>query len=257
MRTEQNKRRAGKKKKRRRKPSKFAYFLLLLVVLFVALAVCSAIFLKVETVKITGESPYSADQIKNVSGITNETNLLRIDKNKVNKSICTSLPYIKDAKVKLRLPTTVLIEVTKDKPYYAINFNKQFVIADEDLKVLELTSDKSKTDNLISITGANISDVQPGQTVNFIDNNQLQLIKDLSAAVKEAKISKVTAYNIGTSYRLSVVYDSRITIVVGTQNEAARKLKDAAVIINTKMQPTDKGSLDVSAQNKRYTFSPS
>lgn len=257
MRTEQNKRRAGKKKRRRRKPSKFAYFLLFLVVLFVALAVCSAVFLKAETVNVTGKSPYSADQIKNVCGITNETNLLRIDKDKVNKSICTALPYIKNAKIKLRLPTTVLIEVTSDKPRYVINLNKQYVLTDEDLKVLELTSDKSKAGDLITISGANISDFEPGQTVNFSDSSQLELIKKLSAAVKEAQIPKITGYNIGTSYRLSVVYDSRITIVVGTQSEAAQKLRDAAVIINTKMQPTDKGSLDVSAQNKRYTFSPS
>ncbi|HEX2937665.1 MAG TPA: FtsQ-type POTRA domain-containing protein [Ruminiclostridium sp.] len=254
MREEQNK--GQRKRRKKRKPSKFAYFLLLLVIALCAAAICAAVFLKVNSIKISGKSQYSAEQIEKASGITHDTNLLSINKTKVVAGLRTILPYISDAKISIKLPSTVNIEVIEDSPEYVFSFENQYALIDGSLKALGLTKDIGKYKNLITLGGVKALKFEPGSTVKFQDGREQTAIKELSSAVKEAQISKVTGYNIGDSYQLSVVYDSRITIVIGTITEADKKLTDAAAIIKHKIQPSDKGTLDVSAQNKRYTFSP-
>lgn len=255
MRAEQSKRKKHGVR-RKRKPSKFAYFLLLLVLGSCATAVAAAIFLKAETVEIIGESPYSQNQIKAVCGITKDTNLLMIDRKKTAEKLCAALPYISDAKVTISLPTKVIIKVVKDTPKYYFKFGDRYALADANLKALELTKEIGGYKSLININGADVSQFEPGLHLKFRDANQEGYIKTLSDGIKEAKLQKITDYIIGDSYQLSVVYDGRVKIIIGTQSDVSKKLTVAADIIKTKILQTDKGTLDVSTENKRYTFSP-
>jgi cell division protein FtsQ len=252
-------RRSTSKKRRRakRRLSKFAYFLVLLIVALCAAALCGAVFLKVDTITVSGKSSYSSAQIVEASGIKNGTNLLNIDKDGAVLKICEKLPYIADAQVQISPPTTINIVVTENQPKYAIKYAKQFALADENLKALGLSPDTKKYPNVLKIDGAEITNFEDGSQIALKDKTQVESIKALAAAVKEAGIPKITSMNVADSYQLLVVYDNRITIVVGSEVEADKKLKDAAAIIKTKIQQSDKGSLDVSTQNKRYTFSPS
>jgi cell division protein FtsQ len=241
----------------RRKPSKFAYFLLLLMLALCAAAVCVAVFFKVETISVSNKSSYSKEQVISSSGIKKGTSLFRVDKELAVKKICSSLPFAADAKIKLSPPSTIEIEVIADSPKYVIKSSKQYAYVDENMKALVETTDTKKYTNVITINGAEIAKFKAGSAIVLKDTTQAATIKTLAAAVKEAKLTKITGMNVADSYQLSIVYDSRITIIIGTHLEADKKLKDAAAIIGSELQSSDKGSLDVSAQNKRYTFSPS
>jgi cell division protein FtsQ len=251
--------RSAQKRRRRarRKPSKFAYFLLLLMVALCAAAVCVKVFFKIDKISISGNSPYSAAQVISASGIKNGANLLQVDKAAAAKKICSSLPFVAKATVGLWPPSTVRIQITADSPRFVIKLTGKYFFADESLKALETRSDNKKYKNVIEIDGAEISKFETGSSIILKDKTQAATIKTLAAAIKEAGISKITSMNVADGYQLSVVYDSRITVVIGTPFEANKKLCDAAAIIKSNIQTSEKGSLDVSAQNKRSTFSPS
>lgn len=258
MREEEKSGRNTKKRRKRagRKPSKLAYILMLILVALCAVAACVIIFFKVDTVTITGKSSYSNSQIINASGIKTGTNLFSIDKKSVADNICSTLPFISQAKVKLSLPSAVKIEVTADSPKYAINISKKIAYLDENLKALETSENSNKYKNVIAINGVEISKFEPGKVISFKDKEQPETIKRLADAIKGAGLDKITGMDIADSYQISVTYDSRIKIIVGTSLGADEKLSDAAAIIKSEIKNSDKGSLDVSAQNKRYTFSP-
>lgn len=259
MREEENSGRKKKKRRKRarRKPSKLAYILMFIIVALCATAACVVVFFKVDTVTVTGKSSYSNSEIIKASGIKTGTNLLRIDKQSVEENICSALPFIAKAKVKLSLPSTVKIEVTADSPKYAVNVSKKVGYLDENLKALELSGDSKKYKNVITISGVEVTKFEPGKVISFKDKSQSETIERLSEAIKGAGLSKITSMDVADSYQISVTYDNRIKIILGTSLGLDEKLSDAAAIIKSEIKDSDKGSLDVSAQNKRYIFSPS
>lgn len=259
MREEENKgRKATKRRKRaKRKLTKFAYFLILFMAALCASAVCVAVFFKVDTISVTGKSSYTNAQIVSASGIKTGTNLFRIQKEDAIQKICSSLPFVADAEIKLSPPSGVKIKITADTPKYVIKLSKEYAYTDENLKALESRADTKKYTGVITITGAEITNFKPGTVISLKDKTQLKTIKNIAAAIKEVGLAKVTGIDVTDSYQLSVIYDSRISIIIGTSLRAGEKLQDAAAIIKSEIEATDKGSLDVSVQNRRYTFSPS
>jgi Cell division septal protein len=247
---------ARRKRKRKRRLSRLAYILILLVIALIAAAVCAAVFFKVEKVAVEGASPYSDAQIAGASGIKKGTNLFSIKQDPIEKNLCSKLPFIKSAAIKLNIPTTVTIDVIQDTPKYLFIIGKRYVYADDKLKALELRADPRSGKGVINVTGAQIAAVQAGTAIAFKTGSQASLIQTLAAEIAAAGLPDATSMNVADSYQLSVLYDNRINILIGTPNGADDKLRAAGQIISQALKPDERGTLDVSAQNKRYIFSP-
>lgn len=253
----EGRRRSGVKRRRRRRLSKLAYTLILITVFLCTAVIFAAVFFKVEIIKVTGQSIYSSQQITDASGISKGTNLLRINKAEVSKKIITALPYIKSVKIKLCPATAVDIEVEKDSPAYIFKTTSGYILADSTFKILGTKGRTYVCGNMPIITGAKLEQSNPGYPVKFKDKSMLAEIGNIITALKSAQIDKITSIDITNNYELAATYDGRIKIILGTSLGAEKKLKDASVIIKSKLASTDKGTLDVSAEEKRYIFSPS
>lgn len=244
------------RRRRRRRLSRLGYFLLFIILLACAAAVCTAFFFRVDTINVTGSTPYSASQVIAASGIGNGANLLHIDKTAAEKKIVSSLPFVASAKVNLSPPSTVKLALTADKPAFMLTDGVVYAYADKNLKALD-TGPKNKYPGVTEVDGAEVVKFVPGTVLVLKDPSQGAEIEALLQAVSGSGLPDVNAFNVANIYDLSVVYQNRITVVVGANVDLEQKLEDAAAIIKTKMQPADRGSLDVSAQDKKFTFSPS
>lgn len=245
-----------KRKKHKRKPSKLAYALMLIMVAMCAAVVLAAVFLNVEEIKISGSSKYNAQQIIDASGVKKGDNLLRINKTSVSNKICAKLPFVESINIKLMLPSTIVITVNAGNPAYMIKYANGYIYAARNFKVLEVSSDANKDKGLVTVNGAQVKKAEPGSVLVFADRSQQGEIEQLIAALNSAKLNKVTGVDISNSYELAAQYDNRIKIIIGTSIDSKDKLAAASSIINSKLQASDKGTLDVSTENKRYTFSP-
>lgn len=244
------------KRKRKRKLSKFAYFLIFMIIAVGAAVTCAVLFLKVDKIAVTGVSPYPAKQIVANSGVKKGTSLFFVKQSTIEKNLCAVLPYIKSVKLKYSLPTTVTLEIKQDSPKFLFIIGKQYAYADSSLKGLEMHPGPRKDNGIITVAGAQILAFKPGAPVALKTQSQASLIKELAADISTARLSGITSMNVQDGYQLSVIYQNRYTIILGTPNGADEKLKIAGTIIGQKQLPSDKGTLDVSAQNKRYIFSP-
>ena len=94
----------------------------LAVVIAVVLAVVIGIsvFFKVEQVVVYGNDAYSAWTIREASGIEDGENLLAIRRPRASGKIITSLPYVKTARIGIKLPDTVNIYIEEFDVSYAI-----------------------------------------------------------------------------------------------------------------------------------------
>ena len=94
----------------------------IVAVLAVVLAVVMglSVFFKVEQVVVYGNNAYSAWTIREASGIEDGENLLAIRRPRASGKSITSLPYVKTARIGIKLPDTVNIYIEEFDVSYAI-----------------------------------------------------------------------------------------------------------------------------------------
>lgn len=84
-----------------------------------ALVFGMAIFFKVSVVEVSGINKYTAWDVRQAAGVRDGENLLGINAPRIGTKIKTALPYVDTVRVGIRLPDTVLIEVTELDVVYA------------------------------------------------------------------------------------------------------------------------------------------
>jgi len=121
-----------------------------------------SIFFKVETVLVSGAQKYTPWQVREASGIQEDDNLFGINAAQVGGRITTKLPYIAQARVGIRLPDTVCIEVVELDVCYAIaNENGRWWLMDAEGKLIEEVSD-AQAKGYTQIHGVKITGAQAG-----------------------------------------------------------------------------------------------
>lgn len=94
----------------------------IVAVLAVVLAVVMglSVFFKVEQVVVYGNKAYSAWNIQEAAGIEGGENLMTFSRTKASGKIISALPYVKNARIGIKLPDTVNIYIEEIDVAYAI-----------------------------------------------------------------------------------------------------------------------------------------
>lgn len=85
-----------------------------------AVVMCLSLFFRVDQVVVYGAEKYTPWMVKEASGIQDGDSLLSIRDARVSGNIISSLPYVQDVRVGIKLPGTVNIEITELEVVYAI-----------------------------------------------------------------------------------------------------------------------------------------
>ena len=104
-----------RKTRRRRRRGGLGRLLRPLSVLLTAVAVVAALtmFFKVSTVEVTGSSRYRDGEVAAASGVELGDNLVLLDKYRIAQRIYTELPYVTEARINRKFPSTLVLEVTE------------------------------------------------------------------------------------------------------------------------------------------------
>ena len=105
-------RRSGRSDAGKRRPGSGVGSRLLIMAAIVAAVIFGvAIFFKVNTVEVQGNTIYSAEEIRSASGIQKGDNLFTLNKEAAAGSIKASLPYVETVSIIRFLPDKIVIEV--------------------------------------------------------------------------------------------------------------------------------------------------
>jgi cell division protein FtsQ len=245
---------AGARRRHRRRPSRFAYALMLAAAACCLITVLILVAFKVREVKVDGGGVYTAAQVRQASGIGPGDNLLGINKGQAAARITKELPYIRSVKILLRPPATVIVQVTPGKAVSAVAVSGGYALLDGETKVLEIRGDL-KGLSLPLVKGLKVSSALPGKRLVTSDAEQVKLLALLEQELKANKLEQITQIDLSNQLELSAVYQGRVTIVLGTSSDLARKVRFAAYLLAGKITAQEKGSLDVSKVGKAY-FDP-
>ena len=131
--------------------------------LVLALVLGMSVFFKVENVAVVGAQSYSPEAIRDQAGIKKGENLLTLGRTKASGKIIANLPYVKSARIGIKLPDTVIIEIEEAAVFYSIqDQDGVWWLINSDGKVVEQTNAQTAR-NYTKVLGVTIYQPQAGE----------------------------------------------------------------------------------------------
>lgn len=252
---QQKRKEETQKRKKKMLARKILFSVCVILLVLAVLAVLSlTVFFKIDTVTITGNSKYTTQQIQSVLPIEKNKNLFLADTSSAEEELETALPYIYNAEIDRKLPSTITVKITETDNIYAIkNKDKTYLLLDKDLKVLE-TSVTKKPKNAVDIKKATVTNPVAGNTAEFTDEQMSQDLLSLTEAISKLDLSETTSIYSDDINNNFIVYDNRIVFKLGSCDDLENKLYSALAAVEklNETNPQAEGEMTVTGDKQIY-----
>ena len=240
-----------KKKKKRRKKN---YFLRLLLIIALGAGLyyfLNTSFFDVRVIAVENNNYYTRGQIISKGDVKTGENIFRVKTNLI-KGILLEDTYIKNVRVKRKLPETIVITVEERSESAAVPYSDFFIIIDKDGLVLRKTGNEPKMPHIVGIT---IETMEEGQPLEVEETGAL------TAALKMLDTMEKT----GIFFQMIDI--SRITVKAfifdrlvceGTPENIIESMESGnleTVLYNLYTQGIERGIIYVGSDNY-YSFNP-
>lgn len=246
--------------------------LAVLVVLAVGVLLSINLLFKVTAFRVENQDgtapadlgPYTEEQVLQLLAVQEGDNLFAFSTAAKSTELSAALPYLDEVRVEISMPGTVVVKVRAAVERFAVPYNGSWIIVSESGKVLRIEA--NQPDGLIRLEldlPAGV-DTTPGQFLRMDvpmeetdeetepSATEEALAGLLPALREEGLLDGVTAITLSRLNEITVLYQDRILIELGTTNNLSYKLRlSAATILDTDgkgLAVTDRGVLDVSYQ---------
>lgn len=249
---ERRQRETAKRKTKNKLRQIFVWFLVAIMVVATAAVLSLTVFFNIEKITVNGNERYTEEEILTQCTVDVGENLFLADKKQAIRILEKNLPYIYTAKLKIKLPSSIQINIVEATPaYYIQNKDKTYILLDDNFKVLENSSKKKQG---IKISKAEIKSAVAGQRLELKNSDNLDCLVKLSTAIKTNDIKEITEIyckNISDNY---VVYDNRIEFKLGTCENLDNKLMQGLASCEKLNQtsPNAKGTMTINGGKQIY-----
>ncbi len=240
----------------------------------VALVLGMSVFFKVDNFSISGAQMYTPYEIEQACGIRAGDNLLLLNRVEAGGKIIAALPYIKTARVGIKLPGTVHIEVEElDVTYGMKDLSEQWWLVSSGGIVVE----KMPQDSIQSygkVLGIHLQNPQPGQkavaqetggtqtdengnpipvVVTGADrlNTALDILEFLEENGVVGQVASVDVNNMGD---IQIWYEDIFQVKLGDNKDLGTKISMMMATIRSLQQnkPYERGVLNIANPNDIY-----
>ena len=224
--------------------------------LVLALVLGMSVFFKVENVAVVGAQSYSPETVRDEAGIKKGENLLTLGRTRASGKIIANLPYVKSARIGIKLPDTVIIEVEESPVLYSIqDQDGVWWLINSDGKVAEQTNAQTAR-GYTQVLGVTIYQPQAGETAVATEaaptetdasgdpiaalvtgaqrlNAALQILQELelndivgdAASVDVSQLQDIVLW-YGTQYQVNLGDIDRIALKISYMKSAISQMSD-------------------------------
>ena len=211
-------------------------------VALIVLVLCLTVFFKITTVEINGVTLYRDEQILGVGGIVNDENLVRTDTKLIKQRLEENLVFIESAQVEKKYPSTLIITVTEAEKAADIVVDNTFCTVSRTGRVLEVGK-PAATGGIPVIRGFELKTKNPGDKMESSDSGKLKIYNDLMKILDDIGMNKITEIDLSSRSGITILYDGRITLEVGSSVDLDYKLSYFKAVIDSKLSDDFKGRL--------------
>ena len=239
--------------------------LLTVVAVVLAVVLTLSLFFKVQHFEISGTEKYSVSQIREASGIQEGDNLFSFGFPGASARIL-SLPYVKSVRIGIRLPNTILIQVTEIQVTYAIKAqDDSWWLVSSDGKVVEKAAEGEETKHT-KILGVHLLNPQVGSqcvahetTKPEVDENgntipvtvtaakQMQIALAITKQLEANNvIGEAASIDVNDLGDIQLWYGDRYQVKLGNSDQLERKINLMKGAIDTLSEKShSSGVLDI------------
>ena len=172
--------------------------------------------LNVKSVEVRGNEQLDTAYLKSLSGITQDSHLLKMDVGAVEGALLSE-PYVTAVDVSRRFPNTVVLEITERQPSAYIFQNGKYNLVAQGGMILEST--ESKPQGLVEIRDLELPLLLPGVEISDNDFETItSLLSSLPPTLREMAVT-VGHMDGGGLY----VESEDTTVIYGDVSELSRK----------------------------------
>lgn len=213
----------------------------------VALVLSMIIFFRVHNVEVQGNSYYTAEEIISAAGIASGDNLLTLSRGQIAGNVIAQLPYVKSVRVTRSLPDTVVITVTEDETTFAVKDagGHYYLITAAGKAIAQAEEHEAKSHVLVedlTIQPAVIGEaihVLPGEDEAISPQEQLDALTLLLSEIEASHLEKdVTVVSVPSAFNLTLWYEDRFEVRLGTTDDLAYKLEYLKVVVQEQKEYT-------------------
>lgn len=231
-----------------------------------ALVLAMSVFFKVESIEVSGAENYTPWQISQASGIAEGDHLMSFGVAGAAARIQAKLPYVSKVRIGIRLPNTVLIQVTEVAVSYAVQDQGEgWWLVSSDGRVLEQTQ---TPDGVCKLLGVQLLAPQMGEVavahetqsasvdeegnvipVTVTAAQKLEIALDVMKTLEACGvIGEMTSIDVTETLDIQLWYAQRFQVMLGDSGDLRYKLSSMRSAVE-QLDPYESGILDVRFQN--------
>ena len=260
-----NRRTSSRRSPRRRRNTRhantgFAAKLLITLAVVAAIVLGVAIFFRVRTVDVQGNSIYSREQILEACGVEQGDNLLMVNRASVVGSIQVRLPYVQEVSVGRILPDTIVIQVRESEVAALVecdNGSKWYMNTHG--RILGSAA-QGFDGQVVELTGVNITGPQAGYEAEAMEGQEANLkaaLLILQNMEGTGLMDTVTVVNAEKAFDLLLLCGDQYEVRLGGTEELAYKLKQYLPAVLEQLEDYQRGVIDLTfGEERRAHFVP-
>jgi len=218
-------------KKIKKKKLKIVFFLfLVLIAVFLLVSFKTDIF-NISSVIVNGNEKLSSDQVIKASGCIPKENIFRVSTSEMEKRLMMQ-PYIKDAKIKRRLPNKIKINIAERKEKMILPYVGSYLYLDNEGFVLDIKTSKEKN-KIPTISGLDIEEPKRGSSIELKSGESFDKIESFIELCDKLNIYVLFAnLDFTDKDNISIDMKNGIKVAFGPLNNVKYKLSYLNSIIN-------------------------
>ena len=238
-------------RKRRQGRFSFLYKILVFTAICGAIAVALALFFKVETVTVTGNSRYTPQQIAEAGGIQVGDNMFFLNKYKASEQITAALPYVETVRISRQLPDTLVVTVTECTAPAAVQQEGKLWLLSGDGKIVDCKA-TSASAKYAMVKGLSLLEPQVGTAIQVPEEEQpaAQLLLTLLGLLRDkSMLSDVQTIDLSDNASVVMRYLDRFDVTFRWDADFDYKL-DYLLAVVERLEINEKGAIDMTQEGK-------
>ncbi len=247
-----------KEKKKNKRKSVALSVVLCLIIAVVGVCYCfNELFLykqvEVKNKFAEQECPYTTEELEKGLELEKGIGLYSIDNEELQSKIKYNLPYIKSAKIKRKLPDTIVLEAEYENASYYMEIGRNLYILSDELKVLENTDDieKIEINSLILLSVPEGGMCIEGEKLG-IDAETEQVLDILREELEKNEIfNNVIGIDLTNKFDINILCTAKYSVKLGDRSNLETKIAFLKKVLESKKNSPKGGSIDISDQSAR------
>ncbi len=249
-------RRNSNRRRRRRGGFGFLYKLLSMLVICGVIVVALTLFFRVDLIVVTGSEQYTEEEIQAATGVEQGDNLFLLNKNEVNQSIRTQLPYIETLRINRKLPDTLVVEVVKEcrLPLAVVQEGSAWLVSSSGKVVAQ--AEAAAAAEYGQIQGCTLLAPSVGMPIALATEyaSQQQSLLELLDALEQAELlDQVERIGLEDLSMLTMEYAGRFTVELPYGADYPRKLRALKAVVDS-LETNQTGTIQLTWDNGEIHF---